>query len=268
MYKYCRCNADCQPFFGADTKIVFLVDAQVKLICASTTCFCSVERREKMNKLQSLIGKQVELEVSGKVMLTGILVDVGLDIIVIYNGKEYLYIPHLHIHNIRLSTKPQTELSDVTPELPFDENDTISYRKTLINAKGRFVEIYVTGNKSIHGYVTAILNDYFVFYSPVYKTMFISLNHLKWLTPYQTNITPYTLSNEVLPVKPTNIPLQRSLEEQLKKFEGQLVVFDLGDNPMKIGLLKQVQNNIIELVTASGESVFWKLMHVKTVHLP
>ncbi|EZP75820.1 hypothetical protein H839_11114 [Parageobacillus genomosp. 1] len=221
-----------------------------------------------MNNLHSLIGKQVELEVSGKVMLTGILVDVGLDIIVIYNGKEYLYIPHLHIHNIRVSTKPQTELWNVTPELPFDENDTISYRKTLINAKGRFVQIYVTGNKSIHGYVTAILNDYFVFYSPVYKTMFISLNHLKWLTPYQTNITPYTLSNEVLPVKPTNIPLQRSLEEQLKKFEGQLVVFDLGDNPMKIGLLKQVQNNIIELVTASGESIFWKLMHVKTVHLP
>ncbi|GAJ41295.1 hypothetical protein [Saccharococcus caldoxylosilyticus] len=221
-----------------------------------------------MNNLNSLIGKQVELEVSGKVLLTGILVDVGLDIIVIYNGKEYLYIPHLHIHNIRLSTNPQTELSDVIPESPFDENEMISYRKTLINAKGRFVEIYVTGNKSIHGYVTAILNDYFVFYSPVYKTMFISLNHLKWLTPYQTNITPYTLGNEVLPVKPTNMPLQRSLEEQLKKFEGQLVVFDLGDHPMKIGLLKQVQNNIIELVTASGKSVFWKLIHVKTIHLP
>ncbi len=221
-----------------------------------------------MNNLHSLIGKQVELEVSGKVQLAGILVDVGLDIIVIYNGKEYLYIPHLHIHNIRLSANPDTELSDSTPELPFDEDDMISYRKTLNNAKGRFVEIYVTGNKSIHGYVTAVLNDYFVFYSPLYKTMFISLNHLKWLTPYQTNITPYTLGNEVLPVKPTNIPLQRSLEEQLKKFEGKLIVFDLGDHPMKIGLLKQVKNNIIELVTASGESVFWKIIHVKTVHLP
>lgn len=221
-----------------------------------------------MNNLHSLIGKQIELEVSGKVMLRGILVDVGLDIIVIYNGKEYFYIPHLHIHNIRSSTNPSAELLGVTPESPFDEDDMISYRKTLTNAKGRFVEIYVTGNKSIHGYVTAILNDYFVFYSPVYKTMFISLNHLKWLTPYQTNITPYTLGNEVLPVKPTDIPLQRSLEEQLKKFEGQLAVFDLGDHPTKIGLLKQVKNNIIELVTASGEAVFWKIIHVKTVHLP
>ncbi|BDG46819.1 MULTISPECIES: hypothetical protein [Parageobacillus] len=222
-----------------------------------------------LHSLNSLIGKQVELEVSGKVLLEGILVDVGLDILVIYNGKEYLYIPHLHIHNIKLCANPRTELSNVTTELPlYDEDDMISYRKTLINAKGRFVEIYVTGNKSIHGYITAILNDYFAFYSPVYKTMFISLNHLKWLTPYQTNITPYTLGNEVLPVKPTDIPLQRTLEEQLKRLEGRLTVFDLGDHPMKVGLLKQVQNNIIELVTASGESVFWKLMHVKTIHLP
>jgi hypothetical protein len=223
----------------------------------------------KMNNLKSLVGKQVKLDISGKTTIQGLLVDLGLDIIVIYNGKEYLYIPHLHIQNIKLDLEPSTELEGTIPEIPLnDEEQMISYRKTLMNAKGRFVEIYVTGNKSIHGYITNILNDYFVFYSPVYKTMFISLNHLKWLTPYRTNITPYTLGNEVLPVKPTNISLQRSLEEQLKKMEGNLVVFDLGDHPMKIGLMKQVQNNIVELVTAIGESVYWKVIHLKTIHFP
>lgn len=221
-----------------------------------------------MKNLQSLIGKCVELEVSGKAKLVGKLIDVGLDIIVINNGKDYLYIPLLHIHNIQENTDPDSEIYHLSEELLFDDNEMISYRNTLVNAKGRFVEIYVTGNKSIHGYVTAVLNDYFVFYSPVYKSMFISINHLKWLTPYQTDITPYTLSNEVLPVKPTNIPLQRSLDDQLKKFEGKLVVFDLGDHPKKIGLLKQVQNNILELVTASGETIFWKLTHIKSIHLP
>ncbi len=223
----------------------------------------------EMNNLKSLVGKKIKLEVSGKTMIQGLLVDLGLDIIVIYNGKEYLYIPHLHIQNIKLNLEPNTELQGTIPEIPLnDEDQIISYRKTLMNAKGRFVEIYVTGNKSIHGYITNILNDYFVFYSPVYKTMFISLNHLKWLIPYQTNLTPYTLGNELLPVKPTNIPLQRSLEDQLKKLEGNLVVFDLGDHPMKVGLLKEVQNNIVELVTAVGESVYWKVMHLKTIHLP
>ncbi|GMB09616.1 hypothetical protein EDD69_10657 [Thermolongibacillus altinsuensis] len=222
-----------------------------------------------MDKLKFLLGKPVKLEISGKSIIQGILVDYGIDIVVVYNGKEYLYIPYLHIHYIKFDVDPITELSNTVPEVPLSNEDSaISYRKTLMNAKGHFTEIYVIGNKSIHGYVVNVLNDYFVFYSPVYKTMFVSLNHLKWLTPYQTNITPYTLGNELLPVKPTNLSLQRTLEEQLKKTEGRLVIFDLGDHPMKIGLLKQVQNNIVELVTANGESIYWKITHLKTVHLP
>jgi hypothetical protein len=32
--------------------------------------------------------------------------------------------------------------------------------------------------------------------------------------------------------------------------------------------MKQVQNNIVELVTAIGESVYWKVIHLKTIHFP
>ncbi|GGJ66463.1 hypothetical protein GGR02_001637 [Anoxybacillus voinovskiensis] len=221
-----------------------------------------------MDQLKTLLGKQVRVEVSGGTIVQGVLVDVGPDIVVIYTGKEYLYIPHLHIHHIKLHIDPANQISSPFPEIPLQEETNISYRKTLVNAKGRFVEIYVIGNKTIHGYITSVLNDYFVFYSPVYKTMFISLQHLKWLIPYQKSITPYTLGNDLLPVQPTTLALQRSLEEQLKKTEGQLVIFDIGDHPMKIGLLKQVQNNMVELVTANGESVYWKIHHLKIVHFP
>ncbi|MCG3084178.1 DUF2642 domain-containing protein [Anoxybacillus sp. LAT_35] len=221
-----------------------------------------------MDQLKTLLGKQVRVEVSGGTIVQGVLVDVGADIVVIYTGKEYLYIPHLHIHHIKLHIDPANQISSPFPEIPLQEETNISYRKTLVNAKGRFVEIYVIGNKTIHGYITSVLNDYFVFYSPVYKTMFISLQHLKWLIPYQKSITPYTLGNDLLPVQPTTLALQRSLEEQLKKTEGQLVIFDIGDHPMKIGLLKQVQNNMVELVTANGESVYWKIHHLKIVHFP
>ncbi|MGV3465153.1 MAG: DUF2642 domain-containing protein, partial [Heyndrickxia sp.] len=81
-------------------------------------------------------------------------------------------------------------------------------------------------------------------------------------------LTPYTLENKDLPVVPTNFPLARSFEEQLKKYEGKLLVFDLGDNPNKIGLVKRISNNIIELMTANGQKVFWKFIHIKTVHIP
>ncbi|MDP4104703.1 MAG: DUF2642 domain-containing protein [Bacillota bacterium] len=222
-----------------------------------------------MKKLQNLIGQKIELEVSGKVIFQGILKDLGQDILVLFNGKDYFYIPLIHVHNLRVNDLIELESSSDVPASPInDEQTAISYRKTLLNAKGRFVEIFVTGNKSLHGYVTNVLNDYFSFYSPIYKTMLISLNHLKWLTPYQTELTPYTLDQKALPVKPLGISLQRSLEEQIKKLEGNLVVFDIGDHPFKIGLLKLIQDNIAELVVASGETVYWKVSHLKTIHTP
>lgn len=222
-----------------------------------------------MKKLQNLIGQKVELELSGGNIFKGSLVDLGQDIIVLFNGKDYFYIPFLHIHHLRLNTQIELDMDENPSVSPInDDTSAISYRKTLINAKGRFIEIFVTGNKSVHGYITNVLNDYFAFYSPVYKTMLISLNHLKWLIPYQSDITPYTLGNEELPVKPIKIPLQRSLEEQLKKMEGNLAVIDLGDHPLKIGLLKKAQDNFVELVVAGGGTVYWKVPHIKSIHIP
>jgi hypothetical protein len=126
----------------------------------------------------------------------------------------------------------------------------------------------VTGNKSIHGYITNVLNDYIAFYSPIFKTVFILMQHLKWVTPYSSQLTPYTLDNQSLPVVPSTIPLARSFDEQLQKYQDQLVVFDLGDHPDKIGLLKSIKNNMIELVNAKGELIIWKQYHLKTIHLP
>jgi hypothetical protein len=218
--------------------------------------------------LKKLIGKEIELEISAKTFFKGILIDVGLDILVLYDGKKYLYIPLLHLHNIKqVVTDPETEQPQQDTPLQ-QENEVISYRKILTNAKGQFVEIFVTGNKSIHGYITSVLNDYIVFYSPVYKSLFISMQHLKWLTPYSSQLTPYTLSPEDLPVVPCSIPLNRSFEEQVKKFVGQLVIFDIGEHPNKIGLLKDVSNNIVELVTSNGSTIHWKIMHLKTFHFP
>ncbi|NMD69896.1 DUF2642 domain-containing protein [Bacillus sp. DNRA2] len=224
-----------------------------------------------MTGIKQLLGKEVEIEISGKTFFTGLLIDAGLDILVLFDGEEYLYIPLMHLHNISERTIKSNEESIEKPtnKMPFqNDEESISYRKILNNAKGQFLEVFVTGNRSIHGYITSVLNDYIVFYSPVYKTIFISMQHLKWLIPYSSTLTPYTLSNTVLPVVPSNIPLSRSFEEQLKKYEGKLLVFDLGDNPNKVGLVNSVKNNIVNLTTAGGHTFFWKLIHLKTVHIP
>lgn len=198
----------------------------------------------------------------------GILVDTGLDILVLFDGYKFIYFPIIHLQYLKASSPDEDVIEQPSESAPFNSDDQISYRKILNNAKGLFVEIYVCGNQSIHGYITSILNDYFVFYSPVYKTIFISLNHLKWLIPYTENNTPYSLDNKQLPVNPTKLTLSRTFDEQLKKLENQLVVFDIGDKANKAGLIKKINNNMIELISANGEKVYWRLHHIKTVHLP
>lgn len=221
--------------------------------------------------LNQFLDTDVEVVISGDTRFVGTLIDIGQDIFVIFDGSNYLYIPLLHLHQMNKAINTNTEKPIlIDPEDPMmeAENNSFSYRNTLNRVKGKFIEIYVTGDRSIHGYVTSVLNDYIVFFSPVFKTLFISMHHLKWFTPYSTEQTPYTLDNSQLPVVPSSVSLVRNFEEQIKKYVGQLVIFDMGEVPEKVGLLKDVSNNIIELINASGESIIWKLNHLKTMHLP
>lgn len=218
-----------------------------------------------MNDLHQFIGKQVEVEISGNNFYTGTLIDVGSDLIVLFHEQRFFYIPLVHVQNLK-GSQTNNE-ADNPPEVPIDyQTDSLSFRKILQHAKGSFVEIYITGNKSIHGYLTSIMNDYFVFYSPIYKAMFVSMNHLKWLIPYSPDLTPYSLNKQPLPI--VNITLSRTFAEQCKKLEGSLVVFDLGDNPNKIGLLEKANSQIMELINADGNKQCWNIHHLKTVYMP
>jgi hypothetical protein len=217
-----------------------------------------------------LIGKTIEVEISRDIFLKGTLLDSGLDIIVMYDDKNqhFLYIPFVHVQKLKETILDEEDFSYQPPSERPIETDPISFRKALMIAKGLFVQVYVTGNKSIHGYLTSIMNDYFVFHSPVYKTMFIAMKHVKWLIPYPPNATPYSLNNEHLPLQPVSTPLARSFDEQLKKFENQLVIIDGGENTEQIGLLQKVRNNKVILITAERETVYRNIEHIKTIQLP
>ncbi|WP_409291542.1 DUF2642 domain-containing protein [Peribacillus sp. SCS-37] len=220
--------------------------------------------------LKNLIGKNIEIEISGGKLQKGILIDAGLDLIVLYKGEvnSFLYIPLIHVQRLKEANSKEETYYTPPSEQPI-EMETISYRKILMNAKGLFVKIYVTGNKSIHGYLTNIMNDYFVFHSPAYKTMFISMNHVKYLIPYPPNTTPYSIENQYFPLNPTvSTTLSRSFSEQLKKFENQFVILDGGDNPEKIGLLKEVHGRQAVLITAEGDTIYRNLEHIKTIQFP
>ncbi|WP_285765789.1 DUF2642 domain-containing protein [Peribacillus sp. SI8-4] len=221
-----------------------------------------------MSDAGALLGKQVDVHLSAKKTFKGILTDLGMDILVLYDGRRFLYFPMLQIHQLNVSKEIDDEIAYPLDSPMMEDTGAISYRKTLMNAKGVFSEIHVAGHIPLHGYITNVFNDYFAFYSPIYKTMFISLHHLKWLSPYIHNAIPYSLRKECFPVHPSAVPMVRSLEEQLKKNAGKLVVLDGGEDPMKIGVLEAAANNFVELTTASGDQVFLKLSHIKSVYMP
>ncbi|WP_019242944.1 MULTISPECIES: hypothetical protein [Bacillus] len=220
-----------------------------------------------MNKLFStLLGEVVQLELSRKNVVVGTLIDFGSDLIVVYNGNDYIYMPIFHMKNIKLVEKIEDEIMAPMelPSISVDEN--LSLRKALTLAKGTFVEIYVTNEQTLHGYITSIMNNYFVFYSPIYKTMFITLNHLKWLIPYKNNQKPYGLSNQDFPLQPAYLTLARTFEVQIEKLKNEVVMFNLGENNNVIGKVNNVESNIIELQTAKNPPIYLNIHHIKTVH--
>ena len=221
-----------------------------------------------MNKsLKNLLGELVQLELAGKSLIHGTAIDLGSDIIVVFDGKGYVYVPLIHIKNIKMISKNELDFEmekpKELPEISLDQN--FSLRKALTAAKGMFLEIGVTNKDTLHGYITSIMNNYFVYHSPIYKTMYITLNHLKWLSPYADNKKPYGLDSKTSQ-PPLNLSLARSFEVQVEKLKGELVVFNVGENNALMGKINQVEENIIEFQTAREEPYFLNMYHIKTVH--
>ena len=223
----------------------------------------------KSVKMKENIGKYIKIEISGKKSIAGLLVDIGSDLWVLFNGTDYLYIPTIHIQNWQFMK--QYEIDEITfndePAPIYNHNEEISLRKTLTAAKGIFTEIYVTSNQALHGYIISIMNNYFVFYSPIYKTMFISLNHLKWLIPYTNSQRPYGLSNASLPVSPSSLSFARSFEVQIEKLIGELIVFNIAENENVIGRIQSINNNFVELISAKEDPIYINFQHIKTMHM-
>ncbi|MEK5443678.1 hypothetical protein [Fredinandcohnia sp. FSL W7-1320] len=109
-----------------------------------------------------LIGKKIEVEISGGIFLKGVLLDSGLDIIVIHDNKNqsFLYVPFNHVQRLKeISFEEEDFLNSSPIENPI-ETDVISFRKALTVAKGMFVQNYWSGKKAIHGLMGSIMNDY------------------------------------------------------------------------------------------------------------
>lgn len=217
-----------------------------------------------MSKLiHQLINESVNIEISGKKKMGGTIIESGSDTIVLFNGKDYVYIPIIHIQNIKVDEENEYDYSASIPSPSILSEDELSLRRVLTQAKGMFVEIYITGKQPIHGFITSIMNNYFVFHSPIFKTMYITIHHLKWLIPYLDNQRPYGLESHNYQIQTQNTLLARTFDVQIEKFKDKVVIFDIGDY---IGKINNVDGKIIELQTARENPVIINIHHIKTLH--
>ena len=221
-----------------------------------------------MNKIiQSLIKEVVQIEISGKKLIKGKLIELGSDVVVLFNGTDFLYIPTHHIQSLTTNLTDDVDIEFPT-EFPSiitgDDEEILSIMKVLLQAQEAYVEIYVTGSRTLHGKIISIKENYFLFYSPIYKTMYIALHHLKWLIPNSKN--PYGLDDQNFLVQPNNNLLASVFEAQVKNLKNKLVMFNMGEKINHIGKINNVNDQIIEIQTARPHPIYLNLCHIKTLH--
>ncbi|RAP74150.1 hypothetical protein [Paenibacillus montanisoli] len=222
-----------------------------------------------MNELLPYLAENMIVEVTGKQLLPGKLVDVGPDILVLYHQDRYLYIPTAHVYSLKPDAVGSDDSIGGTDEPSvLLHTDPITLSSVLQEAKGLFVEIYVSGSKPIHGYLHGIMNDFLVIHSPIYNAVYVSTRHMKWLIPYPTSHIPYARSVDKMSMKPLAPVGAGSFEDLCKKEEGNMVVMDVGGQTAKLGVIKKVNSGIIDFIDANGSNKLINVHHVKTMYAP
>lgn len=219
-----------------------------------------------MNRLSLYMDQIVELELAPKKTLVGRLVEVGSDIAVLFNGHHFLYVPVAHLLSVKRGESTNANSEYLTNQSTPLEKDTklLTLKQIVTNASGIFVELFLAGNHTVYGYIKHIKENYIVFDSPAFKTIYIPIPHIKWLIPH-LNQTPYQMKTgqQLMSSDESFAP---TFDEQVKRFIGKIVLFELGKDPQKIGLLTSVENSLLELVSGNGNVIYLNISHLKSMH--
>ena len=110
------------------------------------------------------------------------------------------------------------------------------------------------------------MTDYFVFQSPIYKTMFIPTSHIKWLIPYADGYKLYGSEYNSSPTQASNETFASSFEKQVENFINKLVVFNINERESFIGLINHVEEQIVKFHSTKSSPLYINMRHIKTLH--
>ncbi|MCH7322589.1 hypothetical protein LZ480_11870 [Solibacillus sp. MA9] len=211
----------------------------------------------------------VKVEITGKNILRGILIDSSSELVVLFNGKEYFYIPYRHIHEIKIDYFNEDGLKipsiDTQHKLFNGINEEMTFEKVLTNSIGTYLEVHVLNNQPLHGYISNILKDYIVFQSPIYKKLLVSMKHIKTIIPYNNNLKPYQLSDNEFFIEECNENFQDTFEAQIGNLRNKLTVLNVSEKNNFTGVITDVNGSIIEFRSAK-DNFYYNIQHIKTIH--
>lgn len=229
-----------------------------------------VDRRGNVKNIFEQVKKEtVKVHLAGKIFVKGSIIELSEEILILYDGNDFMYISMEHIENVSV-VQDEEEIQQPTtfPSTIKKEADSdYTLVQVLKQAKGMYTEVYVTNKHSLHGTITAVMDDYIVFYSPISKTIYIPFKHLKWIIPYSEHQRPYQLSDGELDGTAFNETYENLFALQVEKMKNKLVVFNLGEKSYFIGKLMNVHGKIIKLQTARRNATFINMQHIKTMHI-
>jgi hypothetical protein len=221
-----------------------------------------------MKLIKNYVGEPVHLELLGKKEVSGVLIDFGSDVLVLRKQDEFYYIPLVHIREIRLLSK---EEADSITQLDVSTAPPLANKLSLIEvlraaAKGVFVEISVTASLPVHGHITHVMDDYIVFFSPVYQTMIIPFQHIKWIIPYPDSSRPYGFSQSIRQESDAAVKIfARTFDSQIKSMKGAFITCNIGDKESISGKLIHKETHFFDLLTVKEQHIYVNVHHMKTV---
>ncbi|OLN21760.1 hypothetical protein BTO30_12935 [Domibacillus antri] len=223
-----------------------------------------------MKRLKEYVGEPIHLDLTGKREVSGILIDFGSDVLVLCKQNEFLYLPLFHVREIRLLSKEEADFltpPETTDTLPLA--DKLSLKEVLQTAsKGSFVELNMTAGQPVHGSITNVMDDYVVFFSPVYQMMLMPIQHIKWLIPYPASSRPYGFDHSLSLVSSSAPKVYAAtFADQIENVKGSFITLNIGEKECISGKFLHKDAHFITLMTVKEQKIHLNINHVKTVAL-
>ncbi|XOS93618.1 hypothetical protein ACLMAB_09275 [Brevibacillus laterosporus] len=88
-----------------------------------------------MEPISPFINQFVEVALPEEKQILGKVMDQGIDILVLYDGTRYIYVPWIHVKSIRQVTTDLVNALEIQDSPIFLNKEALSYRNILNNAK-------------------------------------------------------------------------------------------------------------------------------------